>query len=66
MTHNALALFVGAVMFRGRGALGHDEQGTQEFGTGTIRARRGMRRPSPGDPEIVEDDYYRFLHAPRD
>ncbi|MGN6793605.1 MAG: hypothetical protein ACTHJW_14565 [Streptosporangiaceae bacterium] len=66
MTHNALALFVGAVMFRDRAAIGGNEQGTQESDSGVIRAGRGLRRPSPVEPEMVEDDYYRFLHAPRD
>jgi|SRR5215470_19179833 len=66
MTHNALALFVGAAMFRGRMAIRENEQGAQEFESGMRRAGRGLRRPSPSDPEMVENDYYRFLNAPRD
>jgi len=66
MTYNALALFVGAAMFRGRMATRDHEQGTEEFKIGMVRAGRSLRRPSPGDPEMVENDYYRFLNAPRD
>ncbi|MDR2987018.1 MAG: hypothetical protein LBV34_19495 [Nocardiopsaceae bacterium] len=65
MMQNALALFVGAVMFRDSAATRGDEQGTEEFETGIRRAARGLRHPSPGDPEMVENDYYRFLNAPR-
>jgi hypothetical protein len=65
MTQNALALFVGAVMFRGWAATRGNEQGTEEFETGITRAARGWRSLSPGDPEMVENDYYRFLNAPR-
>ena len=65
MTHNALALFVSAAMFRDRTATRGNEQGTDEFEIGMIRAGRGLRRPSPVDPETVENDYYRFLNAPR-
>jgi hypothetical protein len=66
MTHNALALFVGAAMFRGRMATRENEQGTEDFEIGMMRAGRGLRHPSPADPEMVENDYYRFLNAPRD
>jgi hypothetical protein len=66
MTYNALALFVGAAMFRGRTAIRENEQGAEEFEIGMVRRGRGLRRPSPGDPEMIENDYYRFLNAPRD
>jgi hypothetical protein len=66
MTHNALALFVSAAMFRGRSATRWNEQGTEEFEIRMPRAARGLRRPSPAEPETIENDYYRFLNAPRD
>jgi len=65
MTHSALALFVSAAMFRDRTATRGNEQGTDEFEIGMIRAGRGLRRPSPADPETVENDYYRFMNATR-
>jgi hypothetical protein len=66
MAHNALALFVSAAMFRGNAGIGRNEHGTEEFKVDRIRAGRGLRRPSPVEPDMVEDDYYRFLRAPRD
>lgn len=66
MTHSTLALFVSAAMFRGRNVARGNEQGTDEFEIGMIRAGRGLRRPSSADPETIENDYYRFLNAPRD
>jgi hypothetical protein len=65
MAHSALALFVAAVMIRGRDEIKDNEHG-KEFRSGAHRAGRGLRRWAPGDPDVVEDDYYRFLHAPRD
>ena len=43
MTHSALALFVSAAMFRDRTATRGNEQGTDEFEIGMIRAGRGLR-----------------------
>jgi hypothetical protein len=62
---NALALFMGAAMFRQRGSTDSNEQVTEDFRIGTMRARVGLRRLSQGDVEMVEEDYYRLLHAPR-
>jgi hypothetical protein len=64
MTHSGLALFVAAVMVRGRDETKDNEHGRQ-FRGGAQRARRGPRGRVPGDPQVAEDDYYRFLNAPR-
>ena len=64
MTYGALAMFVGAILFPTRDKVGDGTDG----GTSrihAIRANGGLRRPLPGDPEMAEDDYYRFLNAPR-
>jgi hypothetical protein len=64
MTH-ALAMFVGAIMFRGRTEPGrHRSHRDDEISL--TRADRGLRRPVPGDPAMIEDDYFRFRNAPRD
>jgi hypothetical protein len=64
MTHNALALFVRAAMFPHGGKIDGSEPGTQDFRIGTVRAGADLRRPSPDDLD-AENDYHRFLHAPR-
>jgi len=64
MTHSGLALFVAAVMVRGRDELEDNEHGKQ-LRDGAHRAGRGPRWPATGDPQVAEDDYYRFLRAPR-
>jgi hypothetical protein len=64
MTH-ALAMFVGAIMFRGRTEPGrHGYHGEDEISM--TRAGRVPRRPLPGDPAMIEDDYFRLLNQPRD
>ncbi len=64
MTHGALAMFVGAILFPKRDEIGDDANGAASR-IRAIRANSGPRRPLPGDPEMAEDDYYRFLNAPR-
>ena len=64
MTH-ALAMFVGAIMLRGRNESGRrGSYGDDEFSP--TRAGRVPRRPAPGDPAMIEDDYFRLLDQPRD
>lgn len=66
MTHNALALFVRAAMFRQRGQIDGNEQSTQDLRNGTMRAGARLCRSAPDDLEMAEDDCYRFSHAPGD
>ncbi|HEX6933299.1 MAG TPA: hypothetical protein VF162_14235 [Streptosporangiaceae bacterium] len=66
MTYGALAMTVGAVLFHGRDEARHDKHSYDPFRLGAGRADRGLRRPGPGDLDMIEDDYYRFLQAPRD
>ena len=66
MTYGALAMFVGAILFPGHDEAGSIRHGHEAFGIGASRAGRGLRRSAPGDPDVIEDDYYRFLRAPRD
>jgi hypothetical protein len=64
MTH-ALAMFVGAIMFRARTEPDrhryHDDDEISLTRVGLM-----PRRPAPGDPGMVEDDYFRLLNQPRD
>lgn len=57
MTYGALAVYLGAVLFGRRGG-----RGCEGLETGVLPAARRL----PGDPALVEDDYYRFLNQPRD
>jgi hypothetical protein len=70
MTYGALALYLGAVLFRGPGlnsgnGHGGEESGGEESEVSERRADRGLYRYPVGDPALVEDDYYRFLNQPR-
>jgi hypothetical protein len=69
MTYSAVAMYLGAILFRGRGENGgnggRDDFGGAEGATSARRPDRGLRRLAPGDPVLVEDDYYRFLNQPR-
>lgn len=70
MVYSALAMYVGAILFRrpgessGRGHGGEDV-GRAQRTVGERWASSGVRRLAPGDPVLVEDDYYRFLNQPR-
>lgn len=70
MIGSALAMYVGTILFRlpgensGHGHGGGD-LGWERSTVSERRAHRGMRRWAPGDPALVEDDYYRFLNQPR-
>jgi hypothetical protein len=66
MTYGALAMFVGAILFPGHNAAEDATDGHEPFRIGATRAGGGLRRSAPGDPDVIEDDYYRFLRAPRD
>jgi len=64
MTH-ALAMFVGAITLRGwKEPRRHACRGDDDLGL--MRAGFVPRRPMPGDPAMIEDDYFRFRNAPRD
>jgi hypothetical protein len=65
MTYGALAMFVGAILFRGQEA-GSDKHGCEPSRIGAARAGQGLRRPAPSDLDVIEDDYFRFLNQPRD
>jgi len=62
MTYGALAVYLGAVLFRPRGGNGSDGRGGEGLRMGVVPAARRL----PGDPAMVEDDYYRFLNQPKD
>ena len=70
MSH-ALAMYVGAIMFRGRtepdrhSSHGSHHSHRDEESTLT-RADHGLRRVMPSDPATIEDDYFRLRNAPRD
>ena len=69
MTYSALAMYLGAILFHRPGESSGTGRG-EEFGceerTVTERlAHSGLRRLTPGDPVLAEDDYYRFLNQPR-
>lgn len=66
MTYGALAMFAGAILFRGRDKARSDTRGHEDFRMGAARAGGRLRRCAPGDLDVIEDDYYRFLRAPRD
>ncbi len=66
MTYGALAMSVGAILFRGHTQIDRGRHGDEDAGIGERRADRRLRRPVPGDPAMIEDDYFRFLNAPRD
>jgi hypothetical protein len=66
MTYGALAMSVGAILFRGHAQNGRGGHGEEDARIAERRADRGRRRPVPGDPAMIEDDYFRFLNAPRD
>ncbi len=66
MTYGALAMTMGAILFRGHDEARSDKHSHEHVRSGAARAGRGLRRPAAGDPDVIEDDYYRFLRAPRD
>ncbi len=66
MTYGALAMFVGAILFPGHNQAEGIRHSHEPFRIGATRAGSGLRRCAPGDPDVIEDDYYRFLRAPRD
>jgi len=70
MSYGAVAMFLGAILFRGPGensGNGHGKEvGCDEFTVSDRLADRRARRLAPGDPVLIEDDYYRFLNQPRD
>jgi hypothetical protein len=70
MSYSAVAMYLGAILFRRLGENdgngGHDDEfGREEGAMSARRPDRGLRRPGSGDPVLVEDDYYRFLNQPR-
>jgi hypothetical protein len=70
MIDSALAMYVGAILFRRPGensGQGHggEELGSEQCTVSERWAASGVRRLAPGDPALVEDDYYRFLNQPR-
>ena len=65
MTYGALAMFAGAILFPRRGDIGESIADETESRIDAIRANGARRTPLPGNPQMVEDDYYRFLNAPR-
>jgi hypothetical protein len=66
MTYGALAMTVGAILFRSHDGARNDRHDRELFTSSPLRAGRAMRRPAAGDLDMIEDDYYRFLRAPRD
>jgi hypothetical protein len=66
MTYGALAMTVGAILFRSHGEVRNDRHDHELFTISPVRAGRALRRSAPGDLDMIEDDYYRFLRAPRD
>jgi hypothetical protein len=66
MTYGALAMFAGAILFGARNDADGASRGGMHLGHGLRRPDRGLRKPVPGDPAMIEDDYFRFLNRPRD
>ncbi len=66
MTYGALAMYLGAILFRDQ----KEASGTRRHGgddeISLTLSRRVPRRQVPSDPVVVEDDYFRLRHAPRD
>jgi hypothetical protein len=66
MTYGALAMFAGAILFGARDEADGASRDGKHLGQGPRRTDRGLRKPVPGDPAMIEDDYFRFLNRPRD
>jgi len=66
MTYSALAMFAGAILFGARNDADGASRGGKHHRRGPRRTDCGLRRPVHGDPDMIEDDYFRFLNRPRD
>jgi len=69
MIYSGLAIYVSAILFRRPGensghGRGGEELGREQSAVSGRWASGGVRRLAPGDPALVEDDYYRFLNQP--
>jgi hypothetical protein len=66
MTYGALAWYMGEILFRDQKETSGDRHHSEDDEISLTRAGRVPRRRVASDPVVVEDDYFRFRHAPRD
>ena len=66
MTYSALAWYMGTVLFGGQKETSGSRYYRGDDEISLTRARRVPRRQVSNDPAMIEDDYFRFRHAPRD